>query len=396
MIFNIFKKELIDTLRDRRTLMMMLVIPILIFPITLNVFVSISASFQEEAAVKTLKVGIVGDKNSYFAQQLNEIPSEMGAKKLVFFKDSASLMTELKKDSIQLGIITEKQFNQTLEAQLPARVTWYFDATEIGINERAEQYMKIIEVKAQQKRYDELKVDFRKVTPFQTSYQNIASDKKMVGQIAGGFLPYIFIAFGFIGCMYPAIDLFTGEKERGTIETLLTTPVARWQILFGKMMVVVLSGLLASSAALFGLFISIEFLDIVDNQEIMKIVHEVLSPLFIVSMFSLLLPLTIFFAGVMIPIAVYAKTFKEAQSIITPLNIVMVLPAMVGFFPGIELNFVTACIPVVNVVLATKELISGTLEFGYLALSFGVMVILALASVFVSYKQFGKETNVVS
>ena len=396
MIFNIFKKELIDTLRDRRTLMMMLVIPILIFPITLNVFVSISASFQEEAAVKTLKVGIVGDKNSYFAQQLNEIPSEMGAKKLVFFKDSASLMTELKKDSIQLGIITEKRFNQTLEAQLPARVTWYFDATEIGINERAEQYMKIIEVKAQQKRYDELEVDFRKVTPFQTSYQNIASDKKMVGQIAGGFLPYIFIAFGFIGCMYPAIDLFTGEKERGTIETLLTTPVARWQILFGKMMVVVLSGLLASSAALLGLFISIEFLDIVDNQEIMKIVHEVLSPLFIVSMFSLLFPLTIFFAGVMIPIAVYAKTFKEAQSIITPLNIVMVLPAMVGFFPGIELNLITACIPVVNVVLATKELISGTLEFGYLALSFGVMVILALASVFVSYKQFGKETNVVS
>jgi sodium transport system permease protein len=396
MIFNIFKKELIDTLRDRRTLMMMLVIPILIFPITLNVFVSISASFQEEAAVKTLKVGIIGDKNSYFAQQLNEIPSEMGAKKLVFFKDSASLMTELKKDSIQLGIITEKQFNQTLEAQLPARVTWYFDATEIGINERAEQYMKIIEVKAQQKRYDELEVDFRKVTPFQTAYQNIASDKKMVGQIAGGFLPYIFIAFGFIGCMYPAIDLFTGEKERGTIETLLTTPVARWQILFGKMMVVVLSGLLASSAALLGLFISIEFLDIVDNQEIMKIVHEVLSPLFIVSMFSLLFPLTIFFAGVMIPIAVYAKTFKEAQSIITPLNIVMVLPAMVGVFPGIELNFVTACIPVVNVVLATKELISGTLGFGYFALSFCVMVILALASVFVSYKQFGKETNVVS
>ena len=113
-------------------------------------------------------------------------------------------------------------------------------------------------------------------------------------------------------------------------------------------------------------------------------------------MFSLLLPLTIFFAGVMIPIAVYAKTFKEAQSIITPLNIVMVLPAMVGFFPGIELNYLTACIPVVNVVLATKELISGTLEFSHLALSFAVMVILALASVVVSYRQFGKETNVVS
>ena len=65
MIFTIFKKELKDTLRDRRTLMMMLVIPILIFPIILNVFVTISSSFQEEAANKTLKIGVVGEKDNY-------------------------------------------------------------------------------------------------------------------------------------------------------------------------------------------------------------------------------------------------------------------------------------------------------------------------------------------
>ena len=112
-------------------------------------------------------------------------------------------------------------------------------------------------------------------------------------------------------------------------------------------------------------------------------------------LYSLLIPLTIFFAGVMIPIAVYAKSFKEAQSIITPLNIVMVLPAMVGFFPGIELNTVTACIPVVNIVLATKELIAGTLDFGLVALSFSVMLTLAVVAVIVSYKRFDKETNVV-
>jgi sodium transport system permease protein len=214
--------------------------------------------------------------------------------------------------------------------------------------------------------------------------------------LAGGFLPYIFIAFGFIGCMYPAIDLFTGEKERGTIETLLTTPVARWQILFGKMIVVVLSGLTAATCALLGLYVSIEFMNVVENAEIMAIVKGILSVKFILTLFLLLFPLTIFFAGVMIPIAVYAKTFKEAQSIITPLNIVVVLPAMVGFFPGIELNAITACIPVVNVVLSSKELIAGTLEWGYLALSFGVMLTLAMLSVFVSYKQYGKESNVIA
>jgi sodium transport system permease protein len=234
-----------------------------------------------------------------------------------------------------------------------------------------------------------------KINPIQTSYINIASDKEMIGKLAGGILPYIFIAFGFIGCMYPAIDLLTGEKERGTMETLLTTPVTRWQILLGKMGVVVLSGLTAASCALLGLFVSIEVMDMIPNKEILGVVHSILSPGFIVMMYSLLIPLTVFFAGVMIPIAIYAKSFKEAQSIITPLNIVMVLPAMVGFFPGIELNALTAAIPVVNVVLSTKELIAGTLEIGHVVISVTIMVTLALLAVFVSYKRFDNETNII-
>lgn len=396
MIYHIFKKELLDTLRDRRTLVTMLIIPILIFPLTLNLFVSISSSFEKNASTEILKIGIIGDKNHFLAKELKEIPNEMGKKEMVFFKDSTHFFNALANDSIQLGIRTNEDFNSALKSMIPAEVSWYFDASEIGRKERAENYMKIIEIKAQEQRYIDLQIDGRKTTPFQTNYNNVASDKKMVGMLAGGILPYIFIAFGFIGCMYPAIDLFTGEKERGTIETLLTTPITRWQILIGKMLVVVLSGLVAATCSLLGLYISIEFLDLVENQELLKIIHEILSFSFLIAMFSLLIPLTIFFAGVMIPVAVYAKTFKEAQSIITPLNIIMVLPAMVGFFPGIELNFQTACIPVVNVVLATKELIAGTLETKYLVLSFLIMLSLAILSVLISFRQFGKETNILT
>ena len=234
-----------------------------------------------------------------------------------------------------------------------------------------------------------------KISYSNSEYKNIASKKEMIGRLAGGILPYVFIAFGFIGCMYPAIDLFTGEKERGTIETLLTTPVSRIQILIGKMAVVVLSGLLAATSALVGLFFAIKVMSFEGNAQIMEIVQSILTPGFVLMLFFLLFPLTVFFAGVMVPIAVYAKSFKEAQSIITPLNIVMVLPAMVGLFPGIDLNIVTACIPVINIVLSTKELIAGTLEPGLLFLSFGIMVALAMVAVFISYKRFDKETNVV-
>ena len=395
MIFTIFLKELKETLRDRRTLMMMLVIPILVFPIIINITASVSSSFQEDAATKKIKIGIVDTQNQFLTNELNQIPDSFGKKEIVKYSDTLQLIKDIKNEKIQLGAFVSGRFQAQLDAMVPAPVIFYFNATDLGMQERAQGYMSIIEQKMQVDRFNKLNVSKEKINPIVSEYRNIASDKEMVGKLAGGFLPYIFIAFCFMGCMYPAIDLFTGEKERGTIETLLTTPVPRWQLLFGKMGVVVLSGLLAASAALLGLFLSMETLNGLDNDELLKVVHSILSPSFIFLMYCLLIPLTVFFAGVMIPITVYAKTFKEAQSIITPLNIVMVIPAMVGLFPGVELNVMTACIPVVNIVLSTKELIAGTLDPFLVALSFVVMTALAVLAVFISYRRFDKESNVV-
>lgn len=395
MIFKIFKKELKDTLRDRRTLTMMLVIPILVFPIILNVFVGISASFTEDAITKELAIGYVGEEDNYFIERLAMLPESNGKKHIIHYKDSIDLIADLKKDTLQMAFIIPNDFNDKLKSKTPGMLKVLYDATEIGMDDRAENYVESILTIAKQERYIDLQLKTEQLTPFNAEYKNVASSEEMIGKLAGGFLPYIFIAFGFLGCMYPAIDLFTGEKERGTIETLLTTPVARWQILFGKMGVVVLSGLLASSAALMGLFLSIEVFNIIEDPKILAIIHGILSTKFVLMLYGLLFPLTVFFAGVMIPIAVYAKSFKEAQSIITPLNIVMVLPAMIGFFPGIELNATTASIPVVNIVLATKELIAGTLEPSLLFISFGVMTLLAVVAVFISYKRFDKEGNII-
>ncbi|MEN9291707.1 MAG: hypothetical protein RLZZ357_1551 [Bacteroidota bacterium] len=391
MIFRIFRKELLDTLRDRRTLMTMLVIPILVFPITLNVFVEISKSFEEDEQQKALKVGVFGTNSQQLKQQLQLLPESLGKKTVVIYSDSLKLDKDVKAQSIDLGL-----YHHYTADQKTLILDWQFDATEVGRPERAEAFNAAIESIEQQKRLKALGIRIQEIEPVKANYNNCASNEKMIGKMAGGFLPYIFIAFGFIGCMYPAIDLFTGEKERGTIETLLTTPVSRWKILLGKMLVVVSSGMLAASCSLLGLFISIEFLDLGANKEILDVIHGILSLPFILSMLALLLPLVVFFAGVMIPIAIYAKSFKEAQSIITPLNIIMVLPAMIGFFPGIELDLSTAFIPVINVVLATKELIAGTLSIGYFLSVFSVMLLIAGLAVMLSYRQFGKEQNILS
>lgn len=397
MIFTVFKKEFIDTLRDRRTIIMMIVIPILIFPLIMTVVMKASTSFSEKSMEKTVQIGLFSDDESgQFRSELEAMGQMGGKQKLFDTKDTNQIKKWISQDRLDFGFYIPSNYSKLEDVKEQAQVKVFYDLTNMGSQERAEAYINLIEQKVKQQRYKALNVKEEMLQPVKVSYINVASDKETLGKLAGGFLPYMFIAFGFMGCMYPAIDLFTGEKERGTLETLLTTPVARWKILVGKMLVVVLSGLLAASFTMFGLFLSIEVFDVIKEPKIIEIIHSLLTVKFITTFYLILLPLIIFFAGVMIPIAVYAKTFKEAQSIIAPMNAIIVLPAMVGFIPGIELDVKTACIPIINVVLATKELIAGTLEIGLLLQSFGIMVLVASVMVMVSLKRFGKETNLVS
>lgn len=396
MIFTVFKKEMRDTLRDRRTVMMMIVIPTLVFPMIMSIFMSVSESFQKKAAEKKVKIGLVSNQVGSLEADLLKVPEVLGKKEFIPFTDTVSLIRAIRTDSIQVGIYIPTNAEQLKSAMKPISVTVFHDGTDLGMKERADAYVTYVQENWKKQRYAELKIDEAKITPFILEHSNVASSKEMIGKLAGGFLPYLFIAFGFMGCMFPAIDLFTGEKERATIETLLTTPVPRWKILFGKMGVVVLSGLLAATFNLLGIYLSIEVLNLVKDPVLLQAIKDILSPTFIIMLYALLCPLIIFFAGIMIPIAVRAKSFKEAQSIISPLNLLIILPAMVGFFPGVELNEVTALIPVVNIVLATKELIAGTLEWHLVAMSFGVMVLLAVIAILLSYRKFENENNVIS
>ena len=397
MIFKIFKKELKETLRDKRTMIMMVVIPMLVFPLLINVVTSISGSFEDSAEDKKIKIGIIGDTSDYLAQKLYDIPSSFGPKELVAYEgDSSQMLDDYKNEKLDLLLFYASNVQKKLDANEKAVVKWTLDKTKIGNRGRAKGYMQIIEAEARFLRYDALGINEEALKPFEVIYENSATEQQMIGELAGGFLPYIFIAFGFMGCMYPAIDLFTGEKERGTIETLLSTPVHRWKILVGKMLVIILSGLMAAFSALLGLFLSIQYLDMVPDVKLLEVISTILTPTFIIKLFFLLLPLTIFFAGVMVPVSVYTKTFKEAQSIIAPMNIVVIVPAMVGLFPGIELNIATACIPILNIVLTTKSLIAGNIDYLLFALSFSVMLILAGVAVLFSFRQFGKESNVLN
>jgi|LakMenE01Jun11ns_1017448.scaffolds.fasta_scaffold9916120_2 sodium transport system permease protein len=388
-IYHIIKKELTETLRDKRTLMTMIVIPILLFPVLLSLIVRTQQHFSEEASNK--KITIAFDEAYTNHPIINKLQTLAEADSLIVllpiseFNKTKALIQQ---DSIQAAIY--------IDADAKAPIVVWHDGTKIDILGRITEQIESIKQIVIDEQMQAQNIEPSTISGFEYQMMSTASTQETVGKLAGGLLPYIFIVFGFLGCMYPAIDLFTGEKERGTIETLLTAPIARWKILVGKMSVVVISGLLAASLSLLGLYISIRGLNLIEDPALLGIINSILSFKFITVLFLLQVPLTIFFAGLLIPIAIHAKSFKEAQSIITPLNFVVILPAMIGFLPQIELNATTALIPIVNIVLATKELIAGTLNYMHLLLSAVVMCLIAAAAVFISYKQFEKENNVLN
>jgi sodium transport system permease protein len=390
-IFNIARKEFIDTLRDKRTLLVMIVVPLLLFPVIFSFVSNIQQNSMEEARERQLNIGYSADQQGnefliYLTKQENV--------KLIPLQKIEGKTSLIKQDSLDAILNFSEGFYNQIDNMQTGTVEFYYESTEEGVEDRIASVFKTYEDNLVSQRLNKIDVDATVINPVDFNHHDVATTQEKIGKYAGGLIPYVFILFCFIGAMYPAIDLFTGEKERSTIETILTSPVKRIQILSGKMIVVVATGIFSALLAIVGLFVGLNFADTLPT-EIIDVTGDILQVKFIVLLLTMLIPLTIFFAGVLVPISIYAKSFKEAQSIITPINILVIVPAIVGMLPGVELSIQTAAIPIVNIALATKEIIAGTIDYGLLTVVYGSLIVIAVASALFSARYFSQENNIL-
>ena len=377
-VITIFKKELIDTLRDRRTLLMMVVIPMLLFPVLMAIVFKVQISQSRKAEEKKLRVGVLAYGNAQA------------------FRDSLLSSTEelIQQDSLDAVILFGEDFDRQVAELEEGKIALYFKSTKDQniTRSRLRPLINDFEKRLLSERFEKLNLDRKIVSAVLVEEHDVASIKEKVGKAVGGFLPYIFVIFCFLGGMYPAIDLGAGEKERGTLETLLTTPASRFQILVGKFSVIVLAGIVSAAVSMTGLFVAVmQFKSLPIPPELLDVVKNILAPGTLALIFSLLFPLSIFFAACMLSLSIFARSFKEAQSLITPLNIVIIVPVFIALLPGIELNAKTALIPILNVSLAAKEIISGTIAPGLLAEVYVSLVVLAGVSLYGCTWWFDRE-----
>jgi sodium transport system permease protein len=389
---TIFRKEFTDTIRDRRTLFVMIVFPLLLVPALMIIVTNMQMSSMRKAEEKTLRVALVARGNA--AGLLAGLTGRPDIR-VVEGIPADSMEAMIARDSIDAGVVVAADFDSLVGNMKSGTVRLFYKSSDDFdmVKRRLSDIIAAYEKTIVAARFERLRIDAGIVTPVSIEEHDAASMKERIGKTVGGMLPYLFVIFCFMGSMYPAIDLAAGEKERGTMETLLTAPVTRFQILLGKFAVVVVTGLLSAVVSIVGIFLAVRQASKIPP-EVFNAVMAILDVQSVLLVLSLLVPLTVFFAAFLLSVSIFAKSYKEAQSMISPLMIVIILPVLIGLFPGVALDSVTALIPVLNVSLATKEIIAGTIKPGLLLEVYASLFVLAGASLFGCARWFEREETI--
>lgn len=217
---------------------------------------------------------------------------------------------------------------------------------------------------------------------------DLAPPSRRIMNLVGGLLPYLIIAFGFMGGMFPAIDLGAGEKERQTLETILLAPVSRTSIAIGKFLVIFTTSLVTALMGVLALTIAARQFA---PKALIDMFEGGISPATAAQAALLAIPAAAAFGGLLLAVSIFARSFKEAQSYIGPLNLLVVLPAMAGLIPGLELNWKLALIPIVNLSMISRDLLKGDLNWGYYGLTLASCGLMAVVGIMLAVKMFNRE-----
>lgn len=199
-------------------------------------------------------------------------------------------------------------------------------------------------------------------------------------------VPLILILMTITGAVYPAIDLTAGERERGTLEILVAAPVPRLALLFAKYLSVLIVAILTALVNLVAMISTL----MLSGLGSMLFGSAGLSIVVVIQLFGLLLLFAAFFSAVLLCITSFARSFKEAQAYLIPLMLVSLAPGVLGMMPGLRLAD-WAVAPLVNMVLMGRDLLESGVEMGPAFLVIVSSLIYSGAAIALAARIFGAE-----
>ncbi len=352
-LWNILRKELRELFRDKKSLAMMLVIPIFIPLLIIGMSALFEAQMNKEIDEYN-KIGIAYE----MTEEEKGIAREMNLEMIKGTEEE--LKQKYEKEEINL-YITKNDKNYTINTNGSEDSTY--------AQELVKNYLEIYKQYLQQQYLQANQINSNEVFEIITIEEKVEEkDNFFVNYIKNyGFL-FIIMAIT-VSATYPSTDTTAGEKERGTLETLLTFPIKSKDIILGKFLGVSISSMITG---MISLALSVISLSIAQNMftiyEGINIMYEPITILFAV---VVIIAYSFFVSGLCIAIASTSKTFKEAQSALTPLTFISFFPGMVAFMINLSTTPIFAIIPFLNYTMIFTDITNGKIDY----LNIGLMLV---------------------
>ncbi|OAM89824.1 ABC transporter permease [Termitidicoccus mucosus] len=392
-IFTVFRKELTDTLRDRRSLISMFVVPTVVMPVLMLGIGVVSVKVVSKAHDEAPSVMVVGAKDSPAVRAALE-----GNERLRLVPFAPDYKARIAAKTLRAAVEIPDDFDAALAAGRPAEVTICLFRGEFRSEDFAagelERFFSGYRNRLVRERLAARGLEETFLRPFEVKRENVAPPAKVGGNLYGGLVPYLLILLCFTGAMYPAIDLTAGEKERGTMETILCSPVGRTELVLGKFLMVLTASLATVACSLGSMLATAQAGSALLTGKALGAAGGLPAVSWpgVLGVCALVLPLAVLFAAGLLTVSLFARSHKEAQSYASPLIFIVILPAVGAVLPGVELTAKLAFVPILNVALVSKEMVAGQFPAGMIALIFGSTCLYAAAALALAVRMFNRES----
>jgi sodium transport system permease protein len=382
----IYQKEMLDLIRDRRTLISMVVVPVLVIPLLANVSTRLISRMQEnaESEAKSMAVAI------HIQTPALREALERAQIQLV---EKDDLKDAILKKSASAGV---DEIAGSPPGS-PTAIEVYSDnssPTSAAAATRVRAALDEYKLQKVRESLENSNIPESVLTPFVVKKINVAEPRKMSGMVWGSMLGYVLLVLMFAGGMYPIIDMTAGEKERKTIEALLASPASRLEIVLGKNLAAVtaifITAILTLGSMIYTLKGSKLSAKSPEVEEMLKTIP--LDPHTVLLIAATLIPLSIFAASLMFSIALFARSYKEGQSYLTPLVFVVIFPALMGGLSGFHMTPALCLIPIFNVSQMIRGIMLGDVSTTDFAITTAANLVYAAIAFAIATRQFQNES----
>lgn len=386
--WTVFLKEVTENLRDKKTVVNALVMGPLLGPVFFAMMMGFIITKQLDSAEKPLEVPVIGTEHApnlvdWLRRQAVVVkPAPADAAKAIRARDAKVVLS------------IPASFGEHWRAGETAQVELLFDSSDQDSRAPVARLDGLLESYARQT--SALRVSARGLhpailSPVAVAERDLASTQQRAGQLLS-FLPYLLVLGAFLGGMYLAIDTTAGERERQSLEPLLANPATRAQIVLGKLGATFGFAMVSMMLSLVMFAIAFQYIPL--DRLGMKVDFGVGL---ILRAGLLMVPLVMVFAALQTIVAAYAKSYREAQTYLSLLMLLPMLPSVILMINPMKAEMWMAAVPLLSQNVLIMELARGeVVELLRFGLSFGASLLLAAALVWVAVRIYHREQLAVS